>query len=130
MNDTNDMVKKDMSKETLKVANPGKLQLTKTVESGKVKQNFTHGRSKSVTVEVRKTRTFAQGAQGNMVEVKAQGGFSTPGGDDDALRHLTPSEREARLKALKTAEEEMKKATENAPSPQENRKSKVEAVAD
>ncbi len=45
--------------DTLKVANPGKLSLTKTVESGKVKQNFTHGRSKSVTVEVRRTRTFA-----------------------------------------------------------------------
>ena len=56
MNDSNDNAKKD----TLKVANPGRLQLTKTVESGKVKQNFTHGRSKSVTVEVRKTRTFAQ----------------------------------------------------------------------
>ena len=48
MTDTNDKVKK----ETLKVANPGRLSLTKTVESGKVKQNFTHGRSKTVTVEV------------------------------------------------------------------------------
>lgn len=49
---------------------PNKLQLTKTVESGKVKQNFTHGRSKTVTVEVRKTRTFARNNEGGgMVEV-------------------------------------------------------------
>ncbi|MBY0406256.1 MAG: IF-2-associated domain-containing protein, partial [Rickettsiales bacterium] len=103
----------EQKKETLKVS-PGKLQLTKTVESGKVKQNFTHGRSKSVTVEVRKTRTFAQGATGNMVEVKQMPGggpvpsFEMP--DDDSMRHLTPEERNSRMKALKIAEEEMKKA--------------------
>lgn len=116
MSDKNDTVKKG----TLKVANPGRLQLTKTVESGKVKQNFTHGRSKSVTVEVRKTRTFAQGASGNMVEVKsgqvppvAGKHAFTPENiqDDDAVRHLTNDERQARLKALKIAEEEMQRRT-------------------
>ena len=115
MTDQNDTAKKS----TLTVANPGKLSLTKTVESGKVKQNFTHGRSKSVTVEVRKTRTFAQSAQG-MVEVKpAQPGASafTPATafmDDESMRHLTNDEKQHRLKALKIAEEEMKKATERA----------------
>ena len=104
---TDDTAKKDV----LKVANPGRLQLTKTVESGKVKQNFTHGRSKTVTVEVRKTRTFAQGASGNMVEVKQQAGAQQMAMDDDG-RHLTEEERQARLKALKTAEEQMKLATE------------------
>src|ERR1700748_2127216 len=113
MADSNDTVKKD----TLKVANPGRLQLTKTVESGKVKQNFTHGRSKTVTVEVRKTRTFAQGASGGMVEVKGPGAAAgVPSQidamhEDESMRHLTPEERQARLKALKTAEEEMKQAT-------------------
>lgn len=53
MNDT-----PDQKKTTLTMNRPNKLSLTKTVESGKVKQNFTHGRSKTVTVEVRKTRTF------------------------------------------------------------------------
>ena len=115
MTDQNDTAKKS----TLPVANPGKLSLTKTVESGKVKQNFTHGRSKSVTVEVRKTRTFAQGA-GGMVEVKAaQPGAAafTPATafmDDESMRHLTNDEKQHRLKALKIAEEEMKKATERA----------------
>src|SRR5271154_6560758 len=97
-----------VKKETLKVANPGRLQLTKTVESGKVKQQFTHGRSKSVTVEVRKTRTFAQGA-GGMVEVKPQGaptGFNNAAlqssmQDDESMRHLTSEEKQARMKVLK-----------------------------
>lgn len=109
MTDSNDNTKKD----TLKVTNPGRLQLTKTVESGKVKQNFTHGRSKSVTVEVRKTRTFAQGTTGGgMVEVKQGTGgaaHSTFGGmDDESMRHLTQEERQGRLNALKLAEEQMK----------------------
>jgi translation initiation factor IF-2 len=114
MTDQND----SMKKETLKVANPSRLSLTKTVESGKVKQNFTHGRSKTVTVEVRKTRTFAQSA-GGMVEVKAQPG-SLPGApadpfnDDESLRHLTAEEKQARLKALKIAEEQLRFATERA----------------
>ncbi len=99
---------KDSSKkETLKVASPSRLQLTKTVESGKVKQNFTHGRSKSVTVEVRKTRTFTQGAgAGSMVEVRQAG--SMFGADDDSMRHLTNEERQGRLNALKLAEERAK----------------------
>ncbi len=54
---------------TLSMNRPNKLSLTKTVESGKVKQNFTHGRSKTVTVEVRKSRTFARNDGGKMVEV-------------------------------------------------------------
>jgi translation initiation factor IF-2 len=59
----------DNKRETLTVNRPSKLSLTKTVESGKVKQNFTHGRSKTVTVEVRKTRSFARSGAG-MVEVQ------------------------------------------------------------
>jgi translation initiation factor IF-2 len=49
---------------------PGKLELKKTVETGQVRQSFSHGRSKTVTVEVRKKRTFAQGVGGILHEVK------------------------------------------------------------
>ena len=49
---------------------PGKLELKKTVETGQVRQSFSHGRSKAVTVEVRKKRTFAQGVGGVLHEVK------------------------------------------------------------
>ncbi|MDX1975165.1 MAG: translation initiation factor IF-2 [Rickettsiales bacterium] len=114
MTDTSDTTKKD----TLKVSNPGRLQLTKTVESGKVKQNFTHGRSKTVTVEVRKTRTYTQGSTGSLVEVKAgavnlqQPAPVSFANDDDNTRHLTEDEKQLRLKVLKSAEEEMKLATQ------------------
>jgi len=116
-------------KDTLKVANPGRLSLTKTVESGKVKQNFTHGRSKSVTVEVRKTRTFAQGAQG-MVEVKHGAGAAADTHDDDALRHLTAEEKQARLRVLKVAEEEMKRLAERAAQKKADTDSKQDEESD
>ena len=37
----------------------GKLQLKKTFNAGQIKQNFSHGRSKSVSVEVKKKRSFS-----------------------------------------------------------------------
>ena len=57
-------------KKKLSLVRPGKLELKKTVEGGQVRQSFSHGRSKVVTVEVRKKRTFAPGTGGSMTEVK------------------------------------------------------------
>jgi len=51
-------------------ARPGRLELKKTVDAGQVRQSFSHGRTKSVAVEVRRKRTFTQGAGGGMQEVK------------------------------------------------------------
>ena len=76
----------DNKRETLTVNRPNKLSLTKTVESGKVKQNFTHGRSKTVTVEVRKTRSFARSGTG-MVEVQGK----SPNRPQPAELNLTPA---------------------------------------
>ena len=50
----------------LTLSRPGRLELKKTVETGQVRQSFSHGRTKSVTVEVRKKRTFERGAGGSM----------------------------------------------------------------
>ena len=86
-------------KDALKLSSPSTLSLTKTVESGKVKQNFQRGRSKTVTVEVKKTRTFtARPGTGGMVEVER--------GASDATKQrlLNQAEREARLRALQQAE--------------------------
>ncbi len=87
-------------KDALKLSSPSTLSLTKTVESGKVKQNFQRGRSKTVTVEIKKTRTFSQnaGGTGGMVEVDR--------GTSEAAkqRMLNQAEREARLRALQQAE--------------------------
>ncbi len=93
MTDTGNNPKKD----ALKLSSPSTLSLTKTLEAGKVKQNFQRGRSKTVTVEVKKTRTFTQKA-GGMVEVDR--GMS----DATKARMLSQAEREARLRALQQAE--------------------------
>ncbi|MDP7216308.1 MAG: translation initiation factor IF-2 [Rhodospirillales bacterium] len=62
---------KEKSKnQPLSLSRPGKLELKKTVETGHVRQNFSHGRSKMVAVEVRKKRTYAPDAGGKMAEVK------------------------------------------------------------
>ncbi len=106
MTDSNESNKK----ETLKISSPSRLQLTKTVESGKVKQNFTHGRSKTVTVEVRKTRTFTAGSGGAMVEIKR--GEAGRQNLDEGGRTLTAEERELRMKVLKSAEEASRIASE------------------
>ena len=41
------------TKKPLKLSRPGKLELKKTVDAGQVRQSFPHGRSKTVTVEVK-----------------------------------------------------------------------------
>jgi translation initiation factor IF-2 len=94
----------------LTMTRPNRLELTKTVESGKVKQNFQHGRSKTVTVEVRKTRTFAAGDGGGMVELKKQGLHAPDADKFAAVRQameedttLTSEERQSRLRALEHA---------------------------
>ena len=48
----------DENKEN-KANNSGKLQLKKTFNAGQIKQSFSHGRSKSVSVEVKKKRTLS-----------------------------------------------------------------------
>ncbi len=44
-------------KKTLSLS-PKKLELTKTVDAGKIRQSFSHGRSKAVTFEVKKKRVI------------------------------------------------------------------------
>jgi len=118
MSDTNDTGKKPL---TLK--KPGKLELKKTVDAGTVKQSFSHGRSKMVSVEVKKKRTYAQDASGKMAQVReGQAPAQTtpaqtaPSGPHDD--NLTDSERQARARALEEAKvravEEEKRAAEEA----------------
>src|SRR6185295_2279526 len=108
------------SKKSLKLSRPGRLELKKTVDAGQVRQSFPHGRSKAVSVEVKRKRTFAPGAGGRMTEVTADAlGLSEIVAHEDtsaderlALHHLTAGERAARLRALEDAQrhEELRKA--------------------
>ena len=87
---------------------PQRLELKKTVEAGQVRQSFAHGRSKMVTVEVRKKRSFgADGRGGRAAEGRSDGGRG--GGRADAQGRdgsgggLTTQEKAARARALEDA---------------------------
>ena len=46
----------------------GKLQLKKTVNAGQIKQSFSHGRSRSVSVEVKKKRSLSGFSKNEIVD--------------------------------------------------------------
>ena len=105
---------KDDKKKPLKLNRPGRLELRKTVETGQVRQSFSHGRSKTVMVVVKRKRTFAPGEGGRMTEVTveaasqesaqptpaelAEAAFSAL--EAEPAANLTDAERAARLQAL------------------------------
>lgn len=107
-------------KKPLTLSKPGKLELKKTVEGGQVRQSFSHGRTKTVAVEVKKKRTFQQGSTGEMTEVKEAAAEAaaeappqpaeTPVEETAPQRTLTEAEQAARVRAL----EEARKAAEEA----------------
>jgi translation initiation factor IF-2 len=90
------------------------LNLRRTVESGHVRQSFSHGRSKSVLVEKKKRRAIGGGATAPIAEeapVKAPTTVEAPQKKAKAeepqsrrsgvvLRQLSDDEKDARLRAL------------------------------
>jgi translation initiation factor IF-2 len=93
-------------KAPLKLSQPGKLELKKTVETGQVRQSFSHGRSKVVTVEVRKKRTFAPTPGGSPHETRGDEPLGAPievRGGSGHLGDLTSDEKMARARALEHA---------------------------
>ena len=95
-------------KKRLTLSRPPKVELKKTETAGEVRQNFSHGRTKKVAVEVRRKRTFKQATDGGMTEVRtpivaekasppAPAPVEKPKATSAALRTLTDTERAARL---------------------------------
>ncbi len=93
---------------------PRRLELKKTVETGQVRQSFSHGRSRAVTVEVKRKRTYTQGESGRMTEVKISHEESRVDKEaatsaearlrgQTAMRSLTEEEKAARTRALQDA---------------------------
>jgi len=119
-------------KNRLSITRPGKLELKKTVEGGQVRQNFSHGRSKVVTVEVRKRRTYAVNSGGEMAEVKAASAplkVESPPPDVEADEvsgeaarsagsSLTIEEKASRVRALQDAMKVDEADAAAAPSPE------------
>ncbi len=91
----------------------GKLELKKTVETGQVRQSFSHGRSKVVQVERKRKRQFEMGADGKVQEVKVTPAQGLKAKADELFakevaavqQHgtLTNDEKAHRLKALQDA---------------------------
>jgi translation initiation factor IF-2 len=94
------------------------LGLRRTVESGHVRQSFSHGRSKSVLVEKKKRRAIGSGGAPQVVEEptpkpaqgvpeappkRAVAGEVQPRRPGVVLRALSDDEKDARLRALNDA---------------------------
>ncbi len=95
------------------------LNVRRTVESGHVRQSFSHGRSKSVLVEKKKRRAIGStpgpaAGRGSKAETPAArrrrdakklqaGGGSQPRAKGQVLRQLSDEEKDARSRALKDA---------------------------
>lgn len=113
------MTQKNEQDGKLTLRRPGRLELKKTVETGQVRQSFSHGRTKAVTVEVKKKRTFERGAGGNMRAVSdaSPAPVAAPAEDQAGapdLSNLTEEERAARMRALRGAvqDEEQRQISE------------------
>ncbi|MBB58904.1 MAG: translation initiation factor IF-2 [Rhodospirillaceae bacterium] len=107
----------------LSLGKPGKLSLSKTVESGQVRQSFSHGRSKTVIVETKSRRSFERNDTGDMKVVK--GGAAAPRApqeknklvSENPLDGLSETERQDRIRAL-----------EGAARDEERRKNEIEEI--
>jgi len=86
----------------LTLGKPGRLELQKTVDSGQVRQSFSHGRTKTVKVEKKRKRTFERNESGRMERVGPDGAKGRVQ-DPHALDGLSPAERDRRMKALEGA---------------------------
>ncbi len=101
----------DSKKTKLTLSRPSKLELNKTVDAGQVRQSFSHGRTKSVTVEVRRKRTFKQADDGAMAEVREAPVIEELPAPPPPIvepeipqaQTLTDQERAARMRALEGA---------------------------
>ncbi len=57
---------------SLRLSHPGTLEMKKTVETGQVRQSFSHGRSRAVTVEVKRKRLYTRDKSGKMAEIRQE----------------------------------------------------------
>jgi translation initiation factor IF-2 len=106
---------KEQDRKTLSLGSKSRLSLGKSAEGQQVRQSFSHGRSKTVQVEVKRKRHVESGAAGladggAAARMAAEGGAvrgTVKGrGRGTPPRTLTKAERDARERALAAAREE------------------------
>lgn len=86
----------DKTKKPLSLGGRTRMQLNSRVETGQVRQSFSHGRSKTVAVEVKRKRAVERPQVELAKTVRAK--VQRPG---TANSQLTDTERESRMRALK-----------------------------
>ena len=69
MSETNDQ---DAGKGRLSLRPAGRLELGRTVDAGSVRQSFSHGRSKAVTVEVKTPRAAMSGEERKTIAARIE----------------------------------------------------------
>ena len=136
-------------KETRNVDRSGRLELKKTVETGQIRQSFSHGRSRTVTVEVKRKRSYAPSDGGTMRKLALEAAAPALAEEPQAarpeiaaplekvetdaasrrpatLRSLTNEEKEARARAVHDARAEAVEAKKRAEADLKRRVSEVE----
>ncbi len=98
----------DREQNTLSLSRPGKLELKRTVDAGKVRQSFSHGRSKTVTVEVKRKRSFTP-------ELGKPGRAGAGDARQADLHGLSEQERAAHLRAVSAAATALKERQREMP---------------
>ncbi len=122
---------KETGDKTIRGSRTMTLNLKRTVDAGHVRQNFSHGRSKSVLVEKKKKRTLTSG---DAVEAEAAPAPEAEVKGNDDLRNLSVEEKDARTRALSEAktrdtEEKVRSEREEAERKATEAKQKKEAPA-
>jgi translation initiation factor IF-2 len=107
-------------KKTLSLGNKGKLTLKQPGgDANRVRQSFSHGRSKTVEVQVKRKRALERGANEDLADGGAAARRSAEGGGRGKQgRTLTEAEREARARVLQLNREEAAKKPAPAPEPE------------
>ena len=93
-------------KQPLRLVRPAKLELKKTVEHSQVRQSFSHGRTKTVAVEVKKKRSFGTSPPASATAAPSAAETRASPRSSEKLsgaRILTGEERAARVRALNSA---------------------------
>jgi len=117
----------------------GRLELRKSVEMGQVRQSFSHGRSKTVTVEVRKKRTIGPTLEPGRAEaspvVVLDQASARPATQDPARppitfpRALTAEEKAGRVRAVHDARKADEEARRRAARAEADRRRQAEEQA-
>ena len=109
-----------MEKKKLGLSGKTKLELSKTVRGGTVRQSFSHGRVKSVEVEVKKVRTFNKNSSNTSVSEKNK----SISGDN----HLSSLQRKTDNKTENSNKDKLQKLKEDAQSERIARENEISST--